>query len=318
MKQNLLNCLSLFAFIIIIDTGCKTTANSLALKDETAKIKVEEKPDAISYRSIKSQQVPSFASRGAGSRGLVLGPLLGTAVSLGTDAVKKMIAKDRKKYIAKYEFALTDLYFYDQLSTESVFDPVGLQFSGFTLVRTFTNRNNQTDTAFIARFDLDTTSTNEIINNSIFRLKLKDLKIFYSKAKMTAGQKNILNMDIEISFRTTYVNELGQLFDNVELGKFYFLLRNAPMDKASAGYAAYYEKLKEKKVDGRSFIVPRSFGYYKDSDGNVSKSYSQGAYSITANVTESTKDKFVTKILVDNSSNIIDMLGKEAKKALTK
>lgn len=318
MNRILLTCSSFLAFIIIIGTGCSTTANSLALKDEAAKMKVQENPDAISYRSIKSQQVPTFADRGTRSRGLVLGPLLGSAVSLGTDAVKKMIAKDQAKYVAKYNFALTDLYFYDQLSTESVFDPVGLQFSGFILVRTFTNNVGETDTAFIARFDLDTTSTNEIINNSIFRLKLKDLKIFYSKAKMTAAQKNTINMDIEISFRTTYVNELGQLFDNVELGKFYLLLRNAPMDKNSPGYESYYERLKGSKVDGRSFIVPRSFGYYKTQDGTVAKSYSQGAYSITAKVTETAKDKFVTKILVDNSDNIIDMLGKQAKKALTK
>lgn len=318
MKLNPLTYVCAFALIIIIGYGCKTTANSLALKDEDAKIKVQESPDALSYRSIKSQQVLTFADRGTKARGLVLGPLLGSAVSLGTDAVKKLIAKDREKYIANYDFALTDLYFYDQLSTESVFDPVGLQFSGFTLVRTFTNNNGLTDTAFIARFKLDTTSTNEIINNSIFRLKVKDLKIFYTKAKMTAAQKNTINMDIEISFRTTYVNELGQLFDNVELGKFYLLLRKAPMDKTSPGYNSYYENLKDSAVDGRSFIVPRSFGYYKAQDGSVAKSYSQGAYSITAKVTETAKDKFVTKILVDNSDNIIDMLGKGAKKALVK
>ncbi|MEO6253078.1 MAG: hypothetical protein ABIO79_07230 [Ferruginibacter sp.] len=326
MKQKLLTSFSLFACIIIIASGCKTSLNSLALKDEDAKMKVQESPDALSYNSIKTQQVLTFtqrsedaiAKRGSKSRGLVLGPLLGSAVSLGTDMVKKMIAKEKAKYIANYNFGLTDLYFYDQLSTESVFDPVGLQFSGFTLVRTFTNKNGLNDTAFIARFDLDTSSTNEIINNSIFRLKLKDFKLYYSKAKMTAAQKNTINMDIEISFRTTYVNQIGQLFDNVELGKFYMLVRNAPMDKSSPGYDAYYENMKGKKVDGRSFIVPRSSGYYKDNMGNVAKSYSQGAYSIAVKVTESSKDKFVTKILVDNSDNIINMLGKEAKKALTK
>lgn len=318
MNKNLLTPFYFLAFMFIAGTGCKTTANSLALKDETAEINVEQNPDALSYRSIKNQMVPTFAERGTRSRGLVLGPLLGSAVSLGTNAVKKMIANDREKYIAKYDFALTDLYFYDQLSTESVFDPVGLQFSGFTLLRTFTNSNGLTDTAFIAQFDLDTSSTNEIINNSIFRLKLKYLKILHSKAKMTAAQKNTLNMDIEITFHTTYVNELGQLFDNVELGKFYLLLRNAPMDKASTGYQKYYDKLKDSAVDGRSFIVPRSAGYHKNDSGFVRRSFSQGAYSITAKVTETAKDKFVTKILVDNSSNIIDMLGKEAKRALTK
>ncbi|MBK9659476.1 MAG: hypothetical protein IPO68_06180 [Chitinophagaceae bacterium] len=208
------------------------------------------------------------------------------------------------------------IYFYDQLSTESVFDPVGLQFSGFNLLRTFTNNQGQNDTAFIARFELDMTSANEIINNSVFRLRLTDLQLRYSKIKMTKAQKDNINMDVEITFNSSYVNELGQLFDNVELGKFYLLLREAPMDKNSPVYTHYYDSLKGTRVDGRSFIVPRSFGYYKDESGNVNKSFSQGAYSISVKVTESANDRFVTKVISDNSSQIIDMLGNGAKRIL--
>lgn len=308
----------LLSSVVALFTSCKTAGYGNAQKNEETTMEIKEKPDAISFSSIQRQQVPSFSDRASQSRGLVLGPVLGSAVSLATGVVKKMIANDREKYVANYSFGLTDLYFYDQLSVESVFDPVGLQFGGFVLVRTFLNENNQTDTAFIARFELDTTSTNEIINNSIFRLKLTDLELRYAKAKMTKGQQQYINMDIEINFKTTYVNELGQLFDNIQLGKFYLLLRNAPMNKADPGYDAYYEKLKGKKLQGRSFIVPRSFGYYKDENGIVGKSYSQGAYTISVKVTESAKDKFVTKILADNSDQIIDILGKQAKKALIK
>jgi len=318
MKQQIRFALSIITTILLISTGCKTTSYSSALKNENADISIEEKMDVISYSFVKRQQVPTFSERASASRGLVFGPLLGTAVSIATNAVKKMIANDRAKYIANYTYGLNDLYFYDQLSLESVFDPVGLQFNGFTLVRTFLNKEGLTDTAFIARFELDTSSASEIINNSIFRLTLKELKLLYSKTKMTKAQQNTINMDIEISFRTSYVNELGQLFDNVELGKFYLLLRKAPMDKNSNGYAEYYDKLKGTRLDGRSFIVPRSFGYYNDMNGNVGKSYSQGAYSISVKVTESATDKFVTKVLSDNSSQIIDMIGTGAKNALSK
>ncbi len=317
MKQIQPGVIFFFAFITLISMGCRILSHSRSLKDETTDIAVKEKPDAISYASIKRQQVPSFTDRATASRGL-FGPLLGGAVSLATNAVKKMIAKDRARYVANYTFALTDLYFYDQLSEETVFDPVGMQFSGFILTRTFTNTQNQTDTAFIARFELDTSSSNEIINNSIFRLKLTDLQLRYSKIKMTRAQKNNINMDIEITFNTSYVNEFGQLFDNVELGKFYLLLREAPMDKNSPAHAHYYDSLKNTRVDGRSFIVPRSFGYYKDQIGNMNKSYSQGAYSISVKITESANDRFVTKVLSDNSSQIIDMIGRGAKNALTK
>src|SRR5215208_7088466 len=103
MKQKLLNPFSFFACMIFFAAGCKTTGNSLALKNESAKMKVQEDPDALSYTSIKTQQVLTFTqrsedaiakARGEKGRGLVLGPLLGSAVSVGTDMVKKMIAKD--------------------------------------------------------------------------------------------------------------------------------------------------------------------------------------------------------------------------------
>lgn len=308
-------------WIVMIITGisCKSTEYGYAIKGERTRIWVAEKSNSLNYASLKKQVIPTLSDRsGALKDGTLISPLLGGAVSLFTNAVKQMIANDRKKYIADYSFGLTDLYFYDQLSLESPFDPLGMQFSGFTLSRTFVNKDGKTDTAFKATFMLDTTKPQEIINNSIFRLKLKDLELNYSKAKITSGQKKSINMDIEITFVTSYVNDQGQLFDKVELGKFYFILRNAPLDKKSEGYAAYYDKLIGKQVDGKSFIVPRSFGYYIDANNLAARSFSQGAYSIIAKIKESSKDKFITKVLIDNSSQLIDALGNKAKDVLKK
>ncbi len=306
-------------FICVTAISCKSTEYGYAVKAERSRIWVEEKPNTLNYASLKKQVVPSLADRSSGmSESALISPLLGGAISLFTNAVKQMIANDRKKYVADYSCALTDLYFYDQLAIESPFDPIGMQFSGFTLSRTFENKSGGRDTAFKATFYLDTTKTSEIINNSIFRLKLKDLELNYSKAKITSGQKNAINIDIEITFITSYVNGQGQLFDKVELGKFYLLIRNAPLDKKSAGYAEYYNSLKGKLIDGKSFIVPRSFGYYIAANGSAARSFSQGAYSIIAKVKESSKDKFITKVLVDNSSQLLDALGGKAKDVLKK
>lgn len=301
---------------VLLFSHCKSTEFGYAVKDERTRMKVQENPNAINYLALKKQEIPSLADRASSlstGRGFPITPLVGGAVSLATNAIKQMIANDRKKYIADYSFALTELYFYDQLSTESCFDPVGMQFSGFTLIRTFVNKEGHTDTAFRAQFSLDTTKQNEIINNSIFRLKLKDLELKYTKAKITSGQKNAINMDIEITFLSSYVNNIGQLFDNIELGKFYLTLRNAPLDKNAENYTSYYSGLKGQAVEGRSFIVPRSFGYYINEENESKKCFSQGAYSIRVKVKESSKDKFVTKILVDNSGKIIDALGDKAK-----
>lgn len=303
--------LMMLAASALLFSSCKTSLFAPRPVPEQTDMAVVEKMDVINYAVLKEQMAPTLAERTSGfaNRGL-----LSTAVSLGTNLVKQMIAKDRARYTGNYSFGATDLYFYDQLSTESVFDPIGMQFKSFTLVRTFQNRDGNFDTAMTAEFELDMDNPNEIINNSIFRLKLKDIQVDYPKAKVTRAQQNNINMDMEISFTTSFVNQQGQMFDNVELGKFYLFLRDAPLDKNSPGYDAYYSRIKGQRLDGKSFIVPRSFGYYKNQDGEIKQSFSQGAYSISAKVTETSKDKFVTKILMDNSSQLIDMLGNQVKR----
>lgn len=304
--------------LIALVSGCKSTQFGMATEGENRRMTVQESADVIVYEKIKSQSVPTLSDRAEGGRAIGLTSVLGTALSMGTNMVKTMIAKDKAKYTANYGFGLTDLYFYDQLSTESVFDPVGLQFGGFTLVRTYKSENGQVDTALVARFELDTSRATEIINNSIFRLRLASLELKKAKAKISKAQKKNLNLDFEITFRSSYANDQGQLFDNVLLGKFLYNLREAPLDPNDPNYTSYYTGLKGKLLDGRSFIVPRSFGYYKDQNGNYQKAFSQGAYSIQVKVTESANNKFVTELISDNTDQIIKILSTEARKGVNK
>lgn len=293
--------------------SCAGSRQGSANDSEEVKMDIREKPDVINYASLQMQDVPDMASRGVGSRGPLTG-IVGGAVSLASNAVKQMIAKDKKKYNAEYSYGLTDLYFYDQLSVEGPFDPLGLQFSGFKLVRTFENEGRM-DTALTAEFELDAANPYEILNNAMFRLKLKSLQLNYAKAKVP-GNNNYLNMDFEINFNSSYVNSQGALFKNIELGKFYFFLRKAPLDKSQPGYEEYYQNLVGKKLDGQSFIVPRSFGYHVVGKNNAQPSYSQGAYNITVNVKESSKNTFVNQMIIDNSGKLVDALGDQLKKKL--
>jgi hypothetical protein len=291
--------------------ACTSAKYSSVGKSDQAKMVLNEEKDAIDFGALQKQSVSTFQQRFQ-SRAL-LAPVAGSLISLGTDAIKKMIANDKKKYTAEYKMGLSDLVFYDQLSTQSAFDPLGMQFNGFTLIRTFKNSSGNIDTAMVAEFELDKTNPYEILNNSVFRLKLKRFQLNAAKAKIAKNGPKTLNMDFEITFRTSYVNEQGDLFDNVTLGKFVFLVRDAPLDKNADGYAAYYAKLAGKKIDGRSFIVPRSFGYYITEDGAPAKSFSQGAYTVQVNVKESSKNSFVNTLLIDNSGQIIDAAGKKLK-----
>lgn len=323
--RKLLNCIVAVSTLML--TACSGSKLGYTVKNESVKMNVTQVKDIINYTSLNTQQIPSFAQRieqqksikpnfGFGENEAFLGaPLAARIVSFATDGIKNMIENDKKKFTAKYSFALTNLYFYDQLSTENAFDPLGMQFNGFTIVRTFKNQNNETDTALTAEFVLDTNNPYEIINDAVFRLKLKKLDLRYAKAKVQQHKQH-LNVDFEIIFSSSYVNEQGVLFDNVTLGKFYLFLREAPLNKDEPSYTAYYEKLKNKSLDGKSFIVPRSFGYYIANNNVRAKCYNQGAYSIVVNVKESSKNNFVNKVIVNNSNFIINSAGNQLNKVI--
>lgn len=309
----------IFVFILCIAAGlasCRPAKEGSAVAASKENMEIKQKPDIVQFAKLREQEIPTLATRGLGDRGLSLAATTGSLVSLGVNTVKKMIANEKNKYSSSYPFSLSDLYFYDQLSSQSAFDPVGMQFSGFTLTRTFRNKEGGLDTAFTATFRLDTTSLSEIINNSMFRLRLESFRLYYAKAKVPRRKKKKLNMDFEIIFNTSYVNEYGQLFDNVALGKFYFTLRDAPLDHNEPGFKAYYDSLPSRtKIIGRSFIVPRSFGYYMDGK-DLRKSWSQGAYSIRVNVKESSKDVFVSRVLLNNAGLLLESNEKNFHKVL--
>ena len=309
-------------------SACVGSKYSDKAKSSQANLSIFEKRDVIDFEAMSKQTVPStLAMRDEAlngkNRGLDAASLIGGAVSLATQGVKLMIEMDKKKYTASYSNSLNNLYFYDQLSVKSPFDPMGIQFNGFTLLRTFKNRKGILDTAMYAIFEIDTSSAYQIINNSYFRIKLKDIYVKYAQAKVPSSRwylpwtlyekKNDdkLNMDFEIVFKTSYVNKNSDLFTDVTLGKFYLTLRDVPLNPKDKNYAKFYEENKDKPLDGKCFIVPRSYGYYYNDKGMLQECFSQGEYNILVNVKESGKDKFVTKILQDNSNMIIDEVGKK-------
>lgn len=285
------------AFALFIFASCSSVNKS----SENKFIKINESTTGLSFKKLKNQE--QLVNNVEATRGVLDAYL----ISLATNGIKNMIDKRKKKYTAEYSMALTDLHFYNNLSTNGIFDPNGIIFKGFTLVRLAKNNKDEAtmDTAFVAHFLLDTTNSYEIANSSMFRLKLDSLDYRFPKAKYKHDKKTI-NIDFEITFTCSYVNESGNFFSNIELGKFYFSVRSAPLDKNDAGYAAFYRKLRNKPLTGACFIVPRSFGYYVAEDKLLKPSYSWGNYSIAATVTESSKQAFVDKIISDNSDLIIN------------
>lgn len=313
--------LPVITLIPVFFLACSSTHVGSAVNKESLSMKIKEQPDVINPDKLPSQQPLTMGERALAAKGQsrgLLSPIAGSLVSMATDAVKTIIANKQKKYIADYQFGLNDLYFYDQLSNESAFDPAGMQFSGFKIIRTFINANGVTDTALTADFMVDTSRISEMINNSIFRLKVKNFELKHAKAKIENGKDKNLNLDFEITFMTSYVNEQGRLFDSVILGKFYLLLRSAPLDDQQANYRAYYDNLKDSLLLGKSFIVPRSFGYHRELSGELKPGYSQGSYSIQVKVKESSKNHFVTKLIFENANMVLDAGGGQLKSVISK
>ncbi|MGC4035060.1 MAG: hypothetical protein QM764_03800 [Chitinophagaceae bacterium] len=313
--------LSVLIFTSILIHSCSTSNVSSAVNKEALSMKIKEQPDVINPDRLPSQQPLTMGERALAAKGQsrgLLSPVAGSLVSMATDAVKTIIANKQKKYMADYQFGLTDLYFYDQLSNESAFDPAGMQFSGFKISRTFVNNSGNIDTALTADFVVDTSRISEMINNSIFRLKVKDFQLKHAKAKVENGNDRKLNLDFEITFMTSYVNDEGRLFDSVVLGKFYLFLRDAPLDEQEARYKPYYDSLKDTMLLGKSFIVPRSFGYHRELSGELKPGYSQGSYSIQVKVKESSKNHFVTKMIFENANMVLDAGSGQLKTVISK
>ena len=77
------------------------------------------------------------------------------------------------------------------------------------------------------------------------------------------------------------------------------------MVKADPAYKLFYDSITKINVRGRSFLVPRSYGYYYNAVNQINPSYGQGIYNIVVNVTESSRSTFVNKLLYENAEPFI-------------
>ncbi|MDH5598423.1 MAG: hypothetical protein OEY34_04835 [Cyclobacteriaceae bacterium] len=272
------------------------------------KLSIKEDEDLLNSKILKSQ---ASASRGIATS------ILAEGMSLATEGIKFLIELDQKKYTASYSSGKNELYFYNNISLKGAMDPEGMQFDGIKLLRQAQIKNDFIDTTLYIAFKVDLDNPYEIINNGIFRLQLDEFVLKNSKAKVPTSKwflpwtliynkEKDLNLDIEIIVLGTWITNSGQIYSNFELGKFLMELRNVPMDRIKQ--KDYFNSMKDKTLNGFSFIAPRSFGFYKSMGNDLMPSYGQGLYDIRINVKESSKDKFIEKIVKDNYSIILDNL----------
>lgn len=302
---------TLWIFGVLMLTGCFADSRyNYKKKSEKQELFPRTQSELLMQKFDRSalSQIPTFNERmekSRGARGLIA-PFSGDLISYGTTALKTVITNQQNKFTAVSKFSKTDLYFYDQPSSSGPFDPAGMQFTGFDLVRTIEGKDGNLDTAFIASFELDTSKATEILNNSVFNLKLKDFRLKYVKPKVGLSGSRKISVEFDISFITSYVNDKGNIFDSVVLGRFHLLLKDISINMNDSNYGRFVKKPNEKEPEltGKSFVVPRSFGYFKVGD-NLVTGYNQGSYSILATVKESTRPSFATRLIIQNGSSVI-------------
>lgn len=254
---------------------------------------------------------PQIASRG----GL---DIAGKVVSLCGVGIKKLIEMERKKYTAEYAGAAVNNYFYNMPSARGPLDPSGMQFSGFEFLRTVKVKR-KIDTAVYFKVSVDNSNPYDIVNNSVFRLKLDKIVVKHAKAKIPGfrwylpwtllyknSRKNTLNLDVDVAIYADWITNDLVMNKNVEVDRFAFSLRNAPLDPQLGTYRSFYQSLEGSPLGGYSFIVPRSFGYYLNATKATDPCWGQGIYAVYVNVKEAGREKLVTRLLFDNSSKIID------------
>jgi hypothetical protein len=292
--------------------SCTAVKNTNRTKNDKVYARVDERQDELALvfqETTKSKEV---------GRGLVADYFLGKGISLAKNGVKKLIEADRKRFTAEYNASLSNLYFYSNVSTIGVLDPIGMQFNGFSIFRDVpvSKRSTTMDTALYVAFEVDKSNPLELLNNSLFHLNLKDFRLKYAKAKVPAARwyfpwtlhyrkKKELFLTMEIAFNATWFDDNAALHNNVEIGKFFVGFDHLPLDpKAQANYM---RSCIGKHIDGYSMLVPRSAAAAYGKQGFI-PAYGQGLYTIIVKIKEAGKEVWVSRILYENSSQVINDL----------
>lgn len=183
--------------------------------------------------------------------------------------------------------------FYDDTSFDGAMDPKGMRFDGIGCLRT-----EGRDTMFYISCHIDRTKLHRIINHSKFELVLDTLIVSPEHSNLPNTQlaipfsfkdrKNFtLSMDIAIT--SSWMNEIVQLQQNQELGRFNI---NIPVDqkmldgKGFFRYVRHGDDAPRYKVTGECFIVPRSYMGFRDDKDNFKDCWGTGEYKLSITIKE--------------------------------
>ncbi len=195
----------------------------------------------------------------------------------------------------------------DFYSTPSVYgpmDPKGMRFNGIGCLR-----KNGDDTVFYISLHINRQKINRIVEHSKFELVLDTLIIspYYSNLPNSSfdtafsfEQRQNYMMNIDFTLTSSWMTQATMIQDNVELGRFSICIPVRENSLDSNGFLRYVRKGDEESrypVMGESFIVPRSYSGFRESNDAYHDLWGTGEYQISLNIKESCT---LTKAYKDN------------------
>lgn len=183
--------------------------------------------------------------------------------------------------------------FYSKTSTASPMDPSGMRFNGIGVLR-----KDGDDTLFYISMHIDHSKINRIVDHSKFELVLDSLIIspthsnlpnsLFDTAFRWEDRDNYV-MTLHIAITSSWMNELTQIFRDIQLGEFDLMIPVKQGDLDTNGFLRYVRPEGEPskyEIIGNSFVVPRSYSGALDASGEAHQSWGTGEYQLAIDIKE--------------------------------
>ncbi|MCH5220402.1 MAG: hypothetical protein J1F20_07500 [Muribaculaceae bacterium] len=183
--------------------------------------------------------------------------------------------------------------FYRKPSTAGALDPLNMNFDGIGCMRLDGN-----DTVFFVSCHIDRSKLNRIVNHSKFELVLDTLILSPEHSNLPNTQlpltysfdeRGKFNLSMNIKLTSSWFTDAIELHNDALLGEFNINVPVQKNDVDSLGFIRYYRSDDEPSkyaVVGESFIVPRSYMGYRDSDGRYNNIWGTGQYKLDIEIKE--------------------------------
>lgn len=183
--------------------------------------------------------------------------------------------------------------FYKEPSRAGALDPMDMCFDGIGCLRMEGN-----DTVFFLSCHIDRSKLHRIVNHSKFELVLDTLIVCPTRSNLpntylpieySFAERQNFNLSMRIKLSSSWFTDAIELHTDAQLGEFTISIPVEPEDLDDKGFLRYVRPHGEPskyKVNGESFIVPRSYMGYRDENGNYNNIWGTGQYKLDIELKE--------------------------------